>query len=281
MCKLADMATYCYITKIMYVHFKQSGELMSSTEFGLWTPDAVRATVEKLNLAHLRRDELDMEGLMVVSGAGNVIRGESLKTQKIAPGYEDSIGRLATVQNSLVLKAALSQVGVPVALFTADSMTIGDKTIGKVEPYDVEAVHEAYNKERVVIVAGGTGEDNSTTDNAVLEYASRHKNTYPEEDVLILKGTKVDGVFTSDPTKDGEARRYISIPAKMMLDDYDRFRVVDQKSLWNIITSGLCMRVYKDESHDLTTVIAAGLSHDYNIGTLIVPDSSSEALLAQ
>lgn len=62
-------------------------------------------------------------------------------------------------------------------------------------------VVEAYEKERVVLVAGGTGEDDKTTDNAVMEYARRHYEHDPEAKLLVLKGTKEEGVFHGDPRK--------------------------------------------------------------------------------
>ena len=259
----------------MYVHLKQSGELLSSHgEVGaLWTPNGVRASTEKIVSVHRNRERLNVSGILMVSGAGNIIRGDQLRKHGIANGRADALGRMATVMNTIVLAQALEQRRVPTAMFIADTMRVVDASIPMEDlpPYDPGAVRQAYEKERVVLVAGGTGEDNKTTDNAVLEYARRHREGVGADDeVLILKGTKYDGVFESDPAQDARARRFGQISAGYMLENYEQFAVVDQASLTTINTSGLSLRVYADGQHDLRTV----LEDSDGIGTLIVPGYS-------
>ena len=256
----------------MYVHLKQSGELLSSQgdPNALWTPNGVRASTEKIVSVHRTRQQLGVSGILMVSGAGNIVRGDQLRSHGIANGRADALGRLATVMNTIVLAQALEEKHVPTAMFIANTMSLKDISISEddLPQYDPDAVRDAYAKERVVLVAGGTGEDNKTTDNAVLEYARRHReHISAEDDVLILKGTKYDGVFDSDPAEDARAQRYAKISAGYILNDYENHSVVDRASLHTINDSLLSLRVYADGHHDLRTVLEDGDA----IGTLIVP----------
>src|SRR5487761_1328220 len=165
----------------MFVKAKQSGELLTSGgHWQPWTPDGVRACASKIELAHKKRGDLDLEGLLVVSGAGNIIRGERLRAQGLAGGVEDVLGRLATIQNVLVLQAALKKT-TPTKVFVADNMGLKDPGIGSVDPYSLEAELAAYTNGQVVLIAGGTGEDNKTSDNAVLDYAACHATHRPDD----------------------------------------------------------------------------------------------------
>lgn len=261
----------------MFIKAKQSGELLTKKNSGeLWTPDGVVNSTEKISRAYKQKDRLSLDGLMIVSGAGNIIRGDKLKEHGLAQGVEDVLGRLATIQNTLVLASSLSAAKVPNKVFIANNMGFSDPAIGKIDPYNIEAEREAYSREEVVLIAGGTGEDGKTTDNAVLEYARRHAERWPEDEVVVIKGTKYDGVYTGDPEKNANVRRYASISAKYMLDNYERYPVVDRACLESIIDTGLSMRVYQDGSHDLEAALAINGS---SIGTLIVPENK-EAVLA-
>ena len=259
----------------MYVHLKHSGELLSShgDPNALWTPNGVRASTEKIVSVHRTREQLGVSGILMVSGAGNIVRGDQLRKHGIANGRADALGRLATVMNTIELAQALEERRVPVAMYIADTMSLRDTSItgNDLMQYDPQAVREAYEKERIVLVAGGTGEDNKTTDNAVLEYARRHKALIDgTDDVLILKGTKYDGVYDRDPAADARAKRFARISAGYMAQFYKDFPVVDRASLDTINESGLSLRVYADGNHDLRTVLEDG----DEIGTLIVPGYS-------
>lgn len=253
----------------MYLHFKQSGELLSG-HGELWAPKGVIASADKIETVFGARSRLDVEGILLVSGAGNIVRGEHLRKHNIANGKADLLGRLATVQNTVVLAQSLEDRDIPTAVFIADTMSIADISVpkGYLEPYNIDAVRDAYDRERVVLIAGGTGEDNKTTDNAVLEYARRHREGIGAEDsVLVLKGTKYDGVYDGDPATNARARRFGRISAGHMIKHYDDFPVVDLASLHTINNSGLDLRVYADGRHDLEMV----LRNPESVGTLIVP----------
>lgn len=259
----------------MFVYLKQSGELLAAQgqSGDLWTADGVRSSADKIRAAYDRRDDLDISGLQIVSGAGNIIRGNQLADTQIGGSYRDVIGRLATIQNTIILAEALDYRRVPVSVFVADNMDFVDPSLSGMElhPFSVEAALEAYDQARVVLVAGGTGEDDKTTDNAVLEYARRHTEARPDDDVLVLKGTKHDGVYEDDPQTHTKARRYQTIGAPFMLRNYERFGVVDEACLQQIALTGIAMRIYRDGQHDLGTALGRESGH---VGTLVVAEDA-------
>lgn len=265
----------------MFVYLKQSGELLASQgEAGeLWTPEGVRSSTEKVAGAYDARKELGIRGLVLVSGAGNIIRGEKLREHGIANGHADVLGRLATIQNTLVLANALRESGVPTSTFLSDNMRFKDNSLGDdLATYSLDAVQGAFEREHVVLIGGGTGEDNVTTDNAVMTYAIAHRDSSDDE-VLVLKGTKYDGVFDKDPEKYANAKRFARISAQYMLDNYDNYNVVDESCLEQIADSGLGMRIYRDGQHDLSTVLGRHNARSRTIGTLIVSDEQMTAEL--
>lgn len=265
----------------MYVHLKQSGELLAAqgSEGDLWTPDGVRSYAEKVRSIVQKSEDLGIEGIQLISGAGNIIRGDKLQKTQIAGNYRDVIGRLATIQNTIILAEALEYRDIETSVFIADNMNFVDPSLANLSPrpYDVESVLEAYEQRKVVLIGGGTGEDGKTTDNSVLEYARRHKVARPDDDVVAMKGTKFDGVYDEDPRTNAKARRFRRISAKFMLSDYDRYCAVDADCLAQIATTGIALRVYRDGQHDIETLL--GSNRD-NIGTLIVPDDIEPELAA-
>lgn len=254
----------------MYVYAKGSGELLSREPDKLWTADGLNASAEKINGAYRQRSRLGIDGLTVISGGGNFPRGDKLRAMGLAKGIEDVLARLALMQNTLILASALKVVRIPHRVFLANTMGFRDATIGTMEPYDIEAERQAHDAEEVVLIAGGTGEDGKTTDNAIVHYASGHLKQWREEQVVVLKGTKLDGVFTNDPKLRADARRYTSISAGYMLEHFDTHSAVDKPCLGLIQRSRIPMRVYQDGAHDM----ASALAIDSAVGTLITPGNT-------
>jgi uridylate kinase len=271
----------------MYIHLKQSGELLAAQreckdgEIELWTPNGVRTTADKLKDIFADKDKHDIDGFLAVSGAGNIVRGDRLEKSQIGGNWRDVLGRLAIIQNTIVLAEALDHRRVPYRAFVADTMRFEDGSLPKgfFEPYDVDTVFEAYDHERIVLIAGGTGEDGLTTDNAVIEYARRHQVARPDDTnkIVVLKGTKHDGVFEEDPEKHAHARKYSRISAITMRRNYERFDVVDTGCLDQIIATGITMRIYQDGRHDISSVVGKDNGH---IGTLVVAEDIEPELAA-
>lgn len=135
----------------------------------------------------------------IVIGGGNIFRGLSGTTQGVDRIKGDQMGMLATVINSLALSSALEREGVKARVFTAVRM----EPVGRY--YSREAAIEALQKGEIAIVSGGTGNPFFTTDTAS---ALRGVELGAE---VMLKGTRVNGIYTADPEKDPSAVKFDEI----------------------------------------------------------------------
>lgn len=210
------------LSSMTTVFFKGSGELLAgkhgekNDERHLWTPNGVRNTSEKIARAQQNAGRLGIDGLVVVSGAGNIIRGEALRAEGLADEYADFLGRLATLQNQIIIREALNRLDVPNVIFVAPGTLIEDPTAGRFSPYSAENIAQAHADGRVVLIAMGKGTDGNTTDEAVVFYAEDYLQSTPGSNVLVLKGTKHDGIFDQDPAKHGTAKRFRTITVAEM-----------------------------------------------------------------
>ncbi|MBL7104671.1 MAG: UMP kinase [Bacteroidales bacterium] len=135
----------------------------------------------------------------IVIGGGNIFRGLQGTTEGMDRVQGDYMGMLATVINSMALQAALEKIGVKTALLS--SFQIGPVT----ELMSRRRAIEYLEQGKVVIISGGTGNPYFTTDSASVLRCVEIKAD------VFLKGTRVDGVYTADPEKDPEARKYKNI----------------------------------------------------------------------
>lgn len=135
----------------------------------------------------------------IVIGGGNIYRGISAKSQEIDRVSADYMGMLATIINSIALQNAIERQGVPSRVLTAINMP------QVAEPYIRRRATRHLEKKRVVIFAAGTGNPYFSTDTAA---ALRAIEIGAE---IILKATKVDGIYDRDPVADSTATRYTDI----------------------------------------------------------------------
>jgi uridylate kinase len=142
--------------------------------------------------------ELGVE-VAVVIGGGNIFRGLSAHASNIERVQGDYMGMLATVINGMAIQSALEAVGLYTRLVSA----IEIRQIA--EPYIRRRAVRHLEKKRVVIFSAGTGNPYFTTDSAAALRASEIGAD------VILKGTKVDGIYTADPKKDPTATKYDTI----------------------------------------------------------------------
>ncbi len=137
--------------------------------------------------------------ISIVLGGGNFIRGSSFSNGVVDRVTSDYMGMLGTVINSLGLQSNLEKIGVPSRVMTAIS-------INRVaEPYIKNKATRHLEKGRVVIFASGTGNPFFSTDTAAVLRASEMKSD------VILKGTKVDGIYDKDPIKNEDAKKISNI----------------------------------------------------------------------
>ncbi len=176
------------------VLLKLSGEaLMGDDAFGINRSTIVRMTEEVRDVAKLGVQ------LAVVIGGGNIFRGVAPGAQGMDRATADYMGMMATVMNALALQDALKHVGVDARVQSA--LTIEQV----VEPYIRPKALRYLEEGKVVIFAAGTGNPFFTTDTAA---ALRGAEIGAE---IVLKATKVDGIYSADPKKDPGATRYSRI----------------------------------------------------------------------
>ncbi|MBI5887333.1 MAG: UMP kinase [Deltaproteobacteria bacterium] len=178
-------------SKYRRILLKLSGEaLMGEKEYGIETGVIKSVAAE---IAAVRA--LNVE-VAVVIGGGNIFRGVSASAKGMDRATADYVGMLATVINSLVLQDSLEKIGVHTRVMSAIEM----KELA--ESYIRRRAVRHLEKGRVIIFAAGTGNPYFTTDTAASLRAMEINAD------VILKGTKVDGVYDRDPVKDKDAVRY-------------------------------------------------------------------------
>jgi uridylate kinase len=173
------------------VLFKVSGEvLMGDRAFGIDsdTVSAVASDVKQVLETGVQ--------LCLVIGGGNIFRGVAGAARGMERASADYMGMLATVMNALAMQDALERIGVSTRVQSAIPMS----TV--CEPYIRRRAERHLEKGRVVIFAAGTGSPFFTTDTAAALRAAEMNCD------ALLKGTSVDGVYTADPKKDPDAKRY-------------------------------------------------------------------------
>lgn len=176
------------------VLLKLSGEaLMGSKQFGI---DPTRLKEYANGIKEVVDSGIEMA---IVIGGGNIFRGLDAKDTGVERVHGDYMGMLATVINGMALQSALEQIGVFTRLLSAIEMQ-------KVcEPYIRRRAVRHLEKGRVVIFSAGTGNPYFTTDTA----AALRANEMEAE--VLLKGTRVDGIYSADPEKDPNAVKYQSL----------------------------------------------------------------------
>jgi len=177
--------------KYRRVMLKLSGEsLLGSRDHGISpeTCDAIAKEIKEVK-------DLGIE-LAIVIGGGNIFRGVAGSKRGLERATGDFMGMLATVINALALQDSLERAGAPTRVQSAIEMR------AVAEPFIRRRAVRHMEKGRVVIFAAGTGNPFFSTDTAAALRASEIN-----ADVL-LKATKVDGVYTADPVKDPKAKRY-------------------------------------------------------------------------
>jgi uridylate kinase len=151
--------------------------------------------------------------LAIVIGAGNFVRGATLETMGIERGTADYMGMVATLLNALALQAAVEAQGYPTRVLSA----IESRAVA--EPYIRRRALRHMEKGRIIILGGGTGNPYFTTDTAAALRATELGCN------VLLKATKVDGVYSADPATDPDAERYERITYDKALRE--NLRVMD------------------------------------------------------
>ncbi len=227
---------------------KLSGEaLMGDDAYGI-----NRSTISDIVAQIKEIVDLGVE-VGVVIGGGNIFRGVAPAAAGMDRATADYMGMLATVMNALALQDAMRHIGVEARVQSALSIEF-------VEPYVRAKALRALEKGRVVIFGAGTGNPFFTTDTAA---ALRGMEIDAD---IVLKATKVDGIYTADPKKDPTATLYetVSFDEAIIKDlkvmDATAFTLCrDQKmpiAVFNVFKPGALMRVVMGENEGTRVVVA-------------------------
>jgi uridylate kinase len=208
------------------VLLKLSGEaLMGEQQFGI---DPAVATSIAKEIAEVQ--SLGTQTAIVIGG-GNLFRGLAASAKGMDRATADYMGMLATVINGLALQDALEHVGVPTRVVTAIEMR------AVAEPFIRRRAVRHMEKGRVVVFAAGTGNPYFTTDTAAALRAMEMKAD------VILKGTKVDGIYTADPMIYPEATKFESISYIKVLEQ--GLKVMDATAISLCMDNKLPIVVFK------------------------------------
>ena len=181
-------------SKFKRILLKLSGEaLMGDDSFGI-NPDTVNKIVDEIKQAKLLGIEI-----AVVIGGGNIFRGAALGTAGMDRATADYMGMLATVMNALALQDAMKHAGLVSRVQSAINI---DQVV---EPYIRGKAIQYLEDKKIVIFAAGTGNPFFTTDTAAALRAMEISAD------IMIKATKVDGIYSSDPIKDKNAKLFSSI----------------------------------------------------------------------
>ena len=208
------------------VIIKLSGEaLMGDQEFGI-SPDMIRYVAEEVRSIV----ELGVQTAIVVGG-GNIFRGIAASSYGMDRTSADHMGMLATVINSLALQDAMEKQGMQIRVQTAISVH------QVAEPYILRRAIRHLEKGRVVIFAAGTGNPYFTTDTAAV---LRGQEVHAE---ILLKATKVDGLYDSDPVQNKHAKLLKQVSYMQVLER--QLKVMDMTAISLAMDNDLPLSVFK------------------------------------
>ena len=204
---------------------KLSGEVLSGDqEYGI---DPIKAS----NLANEIKDVHQMGiSIAIVIGAGNIFRGIKAASKGMDRVTGDYLGMLATIMNAISIQDALEKLDV-------ETRTLSAITVTQIsEPYIRRRALRHLEKNRVVIVAGGTGNPYFTTDTAAALRATELKAE------ILLKATKVNGVFDKDPEFNQDAKHYEQITYSDVISK--NLRIMDMTAITLCKENDLPIRVF-------------------------------------
>jgi len=228
------------------VLLKLSGEVLAGEQdFGI---DPIKANYLAEEVQSIRESGVEV-GLII--GAGNIFRGMQAASKGMDRVTGDYLGMLATIMNAISVQDALEKVG-------CETRTLSAISVSQIaEPYIRRRAIRHLEKGRVVIIAGGTGNPFFTTDSAA---ALRAVELNAE---VVLKGTKVDGIYDKDPIVHEDAVKFETVSFSRVLND--NLRVMDMTAITLCKENNLPIRVFNiNHTGDLKALVLGG-----KIGTLV------------
>lgn len=235
--------------KYKRILLKCSGEaLMGKAQFG----------IDPSVLDRLAKDVAELVGMGVevgiVIGGGNLFRGKALSEAGLGRVTGDHMGMLATVMNALAMRDSLERIDLPARIMSAIPM------MGVVDSYHRRKAMTHLRNGHVVIFAAGTGNPFFTTDTAACLRAIEVGAD------IVLKATKVDGIYSDDPVKNPNATRYDYLTYKQVLSD--GLQVMDSTAICLCQDQDMPLQVFDMASPDALRRIVLG----ERVGTIVGAD---------
>ena len=225
---------------------KISGEsLMGKSNYGIDV-----STINKIS-NEIRKVYKKKYQICLIIGGGNIFRGIKGASEGIDRSTSDYMGMLATIMNAIALQDSLENIGCQTRTLSAINVT------QIAEPYIRRRAIRHMEKGRIVIIAGGTGNPFFTTDSAAALRATELGSE------IVLKGTKVDGVYDKDPEKYSNAKKYEYLTYDKVI--HDNLRVMDMTAITLCKENDIPIKVFsiKNSGNLLDIVIGS------KIGTTI------------
>ncbi|MEM1282340.1 MAG: UMP kinase [Chlamydiota bacterium] len=239
-------------TGIKRILLKLSGEtIMGPKGFGI-DFDACKEISKSIKAIHSQDIELG-----IVIGGGNIFRGINLSNSDMERTPADHMGMLATLMNGTALQQAIQLQGCPVRLMSAlDCPKVADS-------YNWRKAHEYLQAGEIVIFVGGTGSPYFTTDTASALRASEiHAD-------ILLKATKVDGIYSKDPLKFPDAVKYDTITYKEALEE--ELKIMDATAFALCMSESIPIFVFNMER--LNKLLIRDILSDHKHGTIVTEEN--------
>ena len=225
---------------------KISGEVLAGERsFGI-DPELTQKIARKIKIIHSLNIQIG-----IVIGGGNIFRGISVSAKGMDRVAADYLGMMATIMNSVALQSELEKLDCDTRVMSALSVT------QLAEPYIRRRATRHLEKNRIVIFAGGTGNPYFTTDTAAaLRGIEMNAN-------IIIKGTKVDGIYSSDPIINKDASKFENLTFKEVIDK--ELRVMDMTAFTLCRENNIPIAVVDiNEENALLDLI-----NNNNVGTIV------------
>jgi uridylate kinase len=234
-------------TRYKRILLKVSGEALSGDQsFGI-QPEFLAAVAEQI--AQVVRSGIQVA---IVTGGGNIFRGMSVAAAGADRVTADMMGTLGTVINALALSSALTRAGVKSKVFSATTMP------SVADTYTARAAKAALEDGFVVVLGGGIGNPFFTTDTAAALRAIEL------ECDIVLKGTNVDGVYSADPKKHPNAKRYDQISHEDAISQ--NLRVMDTAAFALARDNNLPILIYAIDDKGGLSGVLAGTTRSTRVG---------------
>lgn len=238
--------------ELQRILLKLSGEtIMGPKGFGI-DFDACKEVSKSIKAIHSQGVELG-----IVIGGGNIFRGINLSNSDMERTPADHMGMLATLMNGTALQQAIQLQGCPVRLMSAlDCPKVADS-------YSWRRAHEYLQAGEIVIFVGGTGSPYFTTDTASALRASEiHAD-------ILLKATKVDGIYSQDPLKYPDSVKYDTITYKQALEE--QLKIMDATAFALCMSESIPIFVFNMER--LNNLSIRDILSDHRHGTLVTEEN--------